>query len=170
MSKPMKIGELSRKTGKTVRALHLYEERGLLVPQRSAGGFRLYGADELARVYWIGKLQDLGFKLSQISGLLSAVDRADKAPEAMEGVREIFDAKLAQTRDQLSRLKRLERDLEESLAYLEACRSCDEAASAQTVCTDCRSDRHVIPETSLVAGSHLRKENGTTTSGGRTGP
>ena len=119
---------------------------------------------------WIGKLQDLGFKLSQISGLLSAVDQADKAPEAMEGVREIFDAKLAQTRDQLSRLKRLERDLEESLAYLEACRSCDEAASAQTVCTDCRSDRHVIPETSLVAGIHLRKENGTTTSEGSTGP
>ena len=154
----MKIGELSRKTGKTVRALHLYEERGLLVPQRCAGGFRLYGADELARVYWIGKLQDLGFKLAQISGLLSAVAQADKAPEAMDGVREIFDAKLQQTRDQLQRLKRLERDLEESLAYLEACRTCDEAASAQAACQECRTERHVIPEHSLVAGIHLRKE------------
>ena len=67
MNKPvtnrrMKIGELARKTGKTVRALHLYEEMGLLKPGRSEGGFRLYGPDELARVYWIGKLQKMGFK------------------------------------------------------------------------------------------------------------
>ncbi len=166
----MKIGELSRKTGKTVRALHLYEERGLLQPRRSAGGFRLYGPDELARVYWIGKLQDLGFKLAQISGLLSAVATADKAPEAMVGVREIFDEKLKQTREQLERLERLERDLEESLAYLEACRTCDEAVSVESACGDCRSDRHVIPESSLVAGIHLRSDAGLGSSGERSGP
>jgi MerR family copper efflux transcriptional regulator len=63
----MKIGELARKTGKTPRALHLYEEMGLLQPpERTEGGFRLYGPDEVARVYWIAKLQDMGFSLPQI--------------------------------------------------------------------------------------------------------
>ena len=41
LKKRMKIGQLARKTGKTVRALHLYEEMGLLSPERSDGGFRL---------------------------------------------------------------------------------------------------------------------------------
>ena len=36
----LKVGELAEKTGKTVRALRLYEERGLLTPStRSQGGF-----------------------------------------------------------------------------------------------------------------------------------
>ena len=41
--KQMKVGDLSRQTGKTVRALRLYEELDLLHPvARSHGGFRLY--------------------------------------------------------------------------------------------------------------------------------
>ncbi len=39
----LKVGELAKRTGKTVRAVHLYEELGLLDPAvRSKGGFRLY--------------------------------------------------------------------------------------------------------------------------------
>ena len=39
----LKVGELAKRTGKTVRAIHLYEELGLLAPAvRSKGGFRLY--------------------------------------------------------------------------------------------------------------------------------
>ena len=39
----LKVGELARRTGKTARAIHLYEELGLLTPAvRSKGGFRLY--------------------------------------------------------------------------------------------------------------------------------
>ena len=37
----LKVGELAKRTGKTVRAVHLYEELGLLTPAvRSKGGFR----------------------------------------------------------------------------------------------------------------------------------
>lgn len=154
----MKIGQLARKTGKSVRALHLYEELGLLHPARSDGGFRLYGPDELARVYWIGKLQDMGFKLQQIQGLLSAVERSDEAPSAMEGVRGMFEGKLEQTRSQLRRLTQLERDLVESLAYLEDCRTCTVTAPASTACTQCGTDRHAVPKPNLVAGIHRKPE------------
>src|SRR5262245_57158541 len=55
----LKVGELARLSGKTVRALHLYEERGLLEPiERSKGGYRLYAEDALVRVRWISKLQE----------------------------------------------------------------------------------------------------------------
>ena len=151
----MKIGELARKTGKTVRALHLYEEMGLLDPDRSEGGFRLYGADELARVYWIGKLQDMGFKLQQIQGLLDAVANARTAPDAMSGVRELFEGKLEHTRKQLRKLMQLERDLSESLAYLEGCRTCNQNAPAAAACSCCEDSQ---PQPSLVAGIHIRTE------------
>jgi MerR family transcriptional regulator, copper efflux regulator len=154
--KPMKIGQLARKTGKTVRALHLYEEMGLLSPERSDGGFRLYGPDELARVYWISKLQDMGFKLSQIRGLLDAVAASNSAPEAMQGVRELFQSKLRDTREQIQRLLQLERDIAESLSYLEACRGCGESSTKS--CAECGEDRHGgIPEPKLVAGIHLNR-------------
>jgi MerR family copper efflux transcriptional regulator len=155
----MKIGQLARKTGKTVRALHLYEEMGLLSPERSEGGFRLYGSDELARVYWISKLQDMGFKLGQIAGLLEAVSASGSAPEAMQGVRELFQDKLRDTREQIQKLMQLERDIAESLSYLEACRGCDEPSTK--ACVECGEDRHGgITEPKLVAGIHLNRQGG----------
>lgn len=155
MSKLMKIGELARKTGKTSRALHLYEEMELLTPQRSAGGFRLYGADELARVYWISKLQDMGFKLGQIKGLLEAVHASRSAPGAMDGVRELFQGKLEETREQVERLQQLERDLSESLAYLEECRACDEASTH--ACASCNQETTERNQPQLVSGLHLTR-------------
>src|SRR5882757_5536808 len=63
----MQIGDLARETGKTVRAIHLYEELGLLAPAaRSKGRFRLYSREALLRIRWIGKLQDMGFSLADM--------------------------------------------------------------------------------------------------------
>ena len=151
----MKVGELARKTGKTVRALRLYEEMGLLRPaSRTQGRFRLYGADEVARVYWIGKLQQMGFSLSEIRGLLEVVEASRTGPDAMHSVRELFRTRLEETRNQVAKLLELERDLAESLAYLEGCRACNETAGPQA-CSSCDSehgDRHHMPAPALVAG------------------
>ena len=73
----LKVGELARRAGKTVRALHLYEELGLLDPiERSKGGFRLYAEDALLRVRWISKLQDMGFSLTDIQTMLRQWERS----------------------------------------------------------------------------------------------
>ena len=152
-TRSMKIGELARRTGKTVRALHLYEELGLLSPARSDGGFRLYGESEVKRVMWINTLQDMGFKLAQIRELLDTVRQSASAPNAMDSVRSLFQHKLAETRRQVEHLLRLERDIAESMAYLEACRSCEEASAH--ACASCDQNRHSLPVPSLVAGIHL---------------
>lgn len=153
-SRRMKIGELARKTGKSVRALRHYEELGLLRAARSEGNFRLYGPDELARVYWISKLQDMGFSLTQVQGLIDTVESSGSAPEAMQSLREMFRSRLHKTRTQVERLLQLERDLAESLAYLEGCRVCSEPAAPE-ICSSCASDRRGDePTPSLVAGIH----------------
>jgi DNA-binding transcriptional MerR regulator len=151
----LKVGELARKSGKSVRALRLYEELGLLRPARSDGGFRLYGPDEVARVYWITKLQDMGFSLSQIQNLLATVEDSRTAPDAMHSVRELFRARLAATRTHVEKLLQLERDLSESLAYLEGCRACTLDEAAAQACVTCDSVHADTKAPSLVAGIHL---------------
>jgi len=149
----MKVGELARKTGKSVRALRLYEELGLLEPARSDGGFRLYGADQVARVGWITSLQDMGFSLAQIQSLVESVESSGTAPAAMERLRDMFRTRLATTRAQVQKLLQLERDLAESLAYLEGCRACSEDHAVQA-CVSCDSVHAEDQAPSLVAGVH----------------
>jgi DNA-binding transcriptional MerR regulator len=51
MSRTRRVGEVARLFGVSVRTLHHYDERGLLVPSaRSDSGYRLYTDDDLARL------------------------------------------------------------------------------------------------------------------------
>ena len=63
--------ETARRLGVTVKALRLYEGRGLVKPLRTNAGWRAYGPDQLARVYQILALKRLGLPLARISDLLS---------------------------------------------------------------------------------------------------
>ncbi len=69
------MGALAQVTGLTVRALHHYDQIGLLTPsRRSAAGHRLYTADDVARLYRISLLRRLGFPLGQIAQVLNDPD------------------------------------------------------------------------------------------------
>lgn len=136
----LRVGDVARLTGKTVRALHLYEEMGLLEPAlRSKGGFRLYGDDALRRVHWISRLQDMGFSLPEIRDLLRDWKASESAPEAMQRVHALYHRKLEETRLQIEKLQGLLAELEESLAYLATCSSC-EPERLISACSAC--DRH----------------------------
>jgi threonine/homoserine efflux transporter RhtA len=52
--------EAAKRLGVSVKALRLYEQRGLIAPVRTAAGWRLYGLDEMARVAEIAALRELG--------------------------------------------------------------------------------------------------------------
>jgi MerR family transcriptional regulator, thiopeptide resistance regulator len=67
-----KVGALAKATGLTVRTLHYYDEIGLLRPSaRLAGGHRLYDSADVARLYRIIRLRQLGFPLSQLGEVLA---------------------------------------------------------------------------------------------------
>src|SRR3569833_4575993 len=69
----MKIGELSRRTGVSVRMLRYYEEQGLLAPQRTGSGYRDYGPAEEEIVRRIKLLGSAGMTLETIQQLLPCV-------------------------------------------------------------------------------------------------
>ncbi len=66
------IGEACRLTGLSARTVRYYEELGLLPGvRRRASGRRVYGADELERLSFIGRLKKLGLSLAEIKQLNS---------------------------------------------------------------------------------------------------
>ena len=95
VTKLLKVGDLARMAGKSVRALRLYEELDLLHPVgRSHGGFRMYDDTALTRIRWIELLQEAGLSLHEIQVLLRAWQNTKFAPQAMELVRDTFRKKL----------------------------------------------------------------------------
>jgi DNA-binding transcriptional MerR regulator/uncharacterized glyoxalase superfamily protein PhnB len=61
-----KIGDLARASGLTVRTLHHYEDVGLLKPARTVAGHRVYGDEDVDRLYRIIQLRRLGLSLGEI--------------------------------------------------------------------------------------------------------
>ncbi|ANY05582.1 MerR family transcriptional regulator [Pseudonocardia sp. HH130630-07] len=69
----MKVGELARATGLTVRTLHHWEERGLVVPSaRTHSGHRVYDDGDVRRVYQVVALRELGLPLDAVGELLAS--------------------------------------------------------------------------------------------------
>ena len=73
----MKIGELSRRSGVSVRMLRYYEGEGLLAPQRTKAGYRDYGVAEEETVRRIKMLGAAGLTLQTIQRLLPCVRNHD---------------------------------------------------------------------------------------------
>lgn len=71
----LKVGELARRTGLTIRTLHHYDEIGLLKPSLHTGsGHRLYAAADVARLQHVVSLRQLGFSLDEIRDCLTRPD------------------------------------------------------------------------------------------------
>jgi DNA-binding transcriptional MerR regulator len=148
----LQVGELARAVGKTVRAIHHYEEIGLLKPhKRSKGRYRLYAHDAVTRVRWLDKLHALGMSLTEIQQIVATWEQARSAPGAMATIRDVYQKKLTEVREQIARLAGLERELQASLSYLDTCEICD-PSELVAACCSCTVHDHHAPEPDLVSG------------------
>lgn len=66
----MRIGELSQRTGASVRSLRYYEERGLIAPDRSPSGQRHYADSDVSRVAVIRQLLGAGLSTETVNDVL----------------------------------------------------------------------------------------------------
>lgn len=68
----LKIGELAKRIGVTVRTLHHYDAIGLVKPSaRSDAGYRLYNRNDIARLHRIQALRGLGLSLAETDAMLA---------------------------------------------------------------------------------------------------
>ena len=95
----LKVGELAKRTGLTVRTLHHYDEIGLLKPSlHTEAGYRLYTAADVARLQQVLSLRQLGFALEEVRDCL---DRPGFAPL------EVIRLHVARLREQIELQRKL---------------------------------------------------------------
>lgn len=105
----MQIGTVGKKVGLSVDAIRFYERNALLPrPPRTEGGFRRYGESDVERLGFIRRVQNLGFKLSEVRDLL---ELRQSRLQPCAPVRRRLEQKLADMRKKLSDLQKLEHEL-----------------------------------------------------------
>lgn len=70
----MRIGELARRAGVSVRALRYYEEQGLLESTRTPGGQREYPDSAVGRVVFFQSMFAAGLSSRRIADILPCID------------------------------------------------------------------------------------------------
>ena len=105
----MQIGIVAKRIGLSVDAIRFYERNGLLPrPPRTEGGFRRYGENDVETLAFVRRVQGLGFKLSEIRGLLRL--RGSRL-QPCAPVQRRLQEKLADVQRKLSELHKLELEL-----------------------------------------------------------
>ncbi len=126
----LQIGEAAARSEMTQRTLRYYEEKGLLrPPTRMDGGFRLYSAEDMARLERIKELKELlGFSLADIKEMLEAedvkmqiraewrkdADASEKAP-AMRKARELTKHQIDLIDQKMGKMSEMRNQLAERL-------------------------------------------------------
>ena len=109
VNKELTVGEIARRSGVAVSALHFYESKGLIHSFRNPGNQRRYPREVLRRVAIIKVAQRLGIPLAGIREALAALPES-RTPTAADWKRlsarwkaDLNDriARLSQLRDQL---------------------------------------------------------------------
>ena len=105
-----KVGELSEITGITIRTLHYYHEKGLLIPSGvSEKGYRLYSKEDIIRLQQIVALKRLSFSLKEIKAIL---ERKDFDPN------QIIKNHLKVVEEQINKYKKIKSQMETFSAIL----------------------------------------------------
>ena len=119
----MEIGIVAKKIGLSVDAIRFYERNGLLPrPPRTEGGFRRYAENDVETLAFVRRVQGLGFKLSEIRGLLRL--RGNRL-QPCAPVQRRLQEKLADVQRRLADLHKLEHELRLAL------RSCNKEMRKQ---------------------------------------
>lgn len=105
-----RIKSVAAMTGLTTSTLRAWERRyGLVAPERTRGGYRVYTEDDVARLTRIKSLLDNGFKVSEAIALVERealpLPHSDASTESLQAIRsELLEALLEMDRPTASRV------------------------------------------------------------------
>lgn len=100
------VGEVAKRSGVAVSALHFYERKGLIRSRRSDGNQRRYPREVLRRVAVIKVAQRVGIPLAEIREALSALpDERTPTAEDWQALSRNWRADLDQRIERLVRLR-----------------------------------------------------------------
>ncbi|MGF7160436.1 DNA-binding transcriptional MerR regulator [Rhodoligotrophos appendicifer] len=105
----LSASEAAQRLGVSPKALRLYEQRGLVVPARTAAGWRAYGPAEMARAGEVVALRALGLSLAQVARVLKG--EAHGLERALTAHQAVLEHQIRSLSDSLDAVRSLRSDL-----------------------------------------------------------
>lgn len=143
----LKIGEVARRTGVTLRTIRYYQSMGLIeTGHRTRGGLHLYPAEACDRIQFIRDLRSLDVPLSRIGALLRERKSARTGAEGARDVAAALTVGLAEVEKRMQQYLALRHEMTEALEVLEVCLRCS-ATPSREVCYACQNltERQRVP-------------------------
>lgn len=128
-----RISEAARASGFSVSALRFYEQEGVVVPERTATGYRSYRDDHVDALRFVARGKQLGLSLDDITELLALLDREECTP-LQERIRHLLHERLGQAQDQIAALTSFTIQLRQTAARLDV-HTPDGACDEECGCT-----------------------------------
>lgn len=119
----MRIGELSTRTGVSVRALRHYDQAGLLSSRRRENGYRDFPESEVRRVLRIRSLLHHGFTVEEIRPLAACLDGPLDEESFCEDALELYESRLAELDARIAELQAQRRQVAERTDALRGMRA-----------------------------------------------
>jgi len=138
----LKIGELADELGTTPRTIRLYEELGLIAPDRTAGGTRLYACKDLKRMAIALQLGRVGIELESVQKLACTREQYDSGKQASAAMQPLLQDLRKRIRGLLDDLEELDRDLERADMLIRQCGNCQNRPNRQD-CPNCPVNKNV---------------------------
>ncbi|MCH1928917.1 MerR family transcriptional regulator [Shewanella sp. A25] len=112
----MKIGEVAKRTGLSVKSVRYYHDIGLVCAQRNEAGYRVYQHRDIESLKFVHQCRDLGFSLEDCQLLL---DLRNNEHRNAEEVKLLTSKQLAYVDSKISQLQNLRSQLQLMLSQCE---------------------------------------------------
>ncbi len=133
----LKIGDVARKAGVSLRTIRYYESLRLIQPEaRTPGGQRLYSMCQCQRLDMIRDLRTLDVPLREIRTLLQQRRGARTGAEAVRGVARLFGKGFVEAARRASTYARIKLGLSQTLQMMQTCAKCT-LSPVPDVCLQC---------------------------------
>jgi MerR family mercuric resistance operon transcriptional regulator len=116
-AKPLRIGELSRRTGCSIETIRYYERIGLLPRPERHGSYRQYDDAAVSTLAFIRRARQLGFSLAEVGTLRRL---ATTGAAACAEARALAATHLHDVRDRIADLTSIERALAAAVGRCDA--------------------------------------------------
>ncbi|MEI3599142.1 MULTISPECIES: MerR family transcriptional regulator [unclassified Oceanobacillus] len=114
----MKIGELSKKTGVSIRSLRYYEQKNLIRPSRLENGYREFEKSDIEKVKAVQLFLKIGMNTDEIYHVLSCDDFHLTENNGCAHIAvELYSERLTNVRQQINYLQKIEHQLENLVDY-----------------------------------------------------
>ena len=109
----MKIGEVAKHTGLSVKSIRYYHDIGLVCGERNEAGYRVYRHRDIESLKFVHQCRDLGFSLEDCKLLLGLRNNDSRNAE---DVKQLTRNHLAYVEDLIGKLQNLRSQLQQMVS------------------------------------------------------